>query len=332
VNVAGQEDMTMAHGSEGGRAPRVVVVGSTNVDLVVTTSRVPQRGETLVGEGFTSGFGGKGANQAVMARLAGADVTFVAALGDDANARITRENLASFGISDHWVDEIAATSSGIAQIWVEPDGANRIIIVPGANAALDPHRADDAVRTASPAVVVAQLEVPQPVSTAAFRAARDIGATTILNPAPAADLDPDLLAHTDWLIPNETEFTLLSEGGDPTQDEDLVRFASTADVRLAVTLGAGGVALVDGTHVLRLPAPAVRAVDTTGAGDAFVGAFAAALAAGVDVRAALKAGLVLASDSVTRIGAQTSYPSAATIGALLAGVASEHSDHHERPA
>jgi ribokinase len=310
--------MTSPSRGDGRAAGVVVVVGSANVDLVVTTTRVPGRGETVVGERFSSGFGGKGANQAVMAHLVGADVCFVAALGDDANARMTREHLAASGLSDAWVDEVVDVSSGIAQIWVEPDGANRIIIVPGANGALDPARAAAAVRTTLPAVVVAQLEVPQAASTAAFRAARAAGATTILNPAPAAGLDPDLLAVTDWLIPNESEFTLLSDGGDPAVDDELVRYARRADVRLAVTLGAQGVAVVSDDGVLRLPAPPVDAVDTTGAGDAFVGAFAAALAASDDVGQALRVALALASDSVTREGAQASYATRAHVAEVLA--------------
>ncbi len=306
--------------------PRIVVVGSANVDLVAFVPRMPERGETIVGDRFKSGFGGKGANQAVMAHLAGADVTFVGALGDDDNGRLTRENLAAIGMSDRWVAEATGTSSGVAQIWVEPDGANRIVIIAGANAALDPAHAIAAVERTRPAVVVAQLEVPQAVSAAAFRAAREHGGTTVLNPAPAAELDPDLLALTDWLVPNETEFAHLSGGGDASTDADLFTFARRSDLRLLVTLGAAGVALVEGDAVRRYDAPEVEAVDTTGAGDVFVGAFAAALGSGHGAQAAIVMATRLAADSVTRVGAQASFPSAERVRGLVAALASGSSD------
>jgi ribokinase len=305
---------------------RIVVVGSANIDLVVFTPRTPERGETLVGERFESGFGGKGANQAVMAHLAGAAVTFVGALGDDANARLTRENLTALGMSHDRIAEITGMSSGIAQIWVEPDGANRIVIVPGANAHVDPVRAAEAVRATRPAVVVAQLEVPQEASTAAFRAARQHEAITVLNPAPAALLHPDLVDLTDWLVPNENEFALLSDGGDAHRDADLLAYAERSGLRLLVTLGAAGIALVEEGRVVRRSAPKVGAIDTTGAGDAFVGAFAAALAEGLQVHDAVDLACIIAADSVTRAGAQGSFPSADRVRELRAGVASRGDD------
>ncbi len=306
--------------------PRIVVVGSANTDLVAFVPRVPERGETLDGDRFESGFGGKGANQAVMAHLAGADVTFVGALGDDDNGRLTRENLTAIGLSDRWVAEVAGTSSGVAQIWVEPDGTNRIVIIAGANAALDPAHAASAIELTRPAVVVAQLEVPQDVTAAAFRAACEQGATTVLNPAPAAELRSDLLLDTDWLIPNETEFARLSDGGDALKDHDLLEFARQTGVRLIVTLGGSGVVLVDDSEVVRFPAQQVEAIDTTGAGDAFVGAFAAALAAGHQVRAAIAIAMCLATDSVTRIGAQASFPSPERVEQLVSALASPSVD------
>jgi ribokinase len=301
--------------------PRILVVGSANIDLVAFVPRVPVRGETLIGDRFESGFGGKGANQAVMAHLAGADVAFVGALGDDDNGRLTRSNLAAIGMSDEWIAEVPGTSSGVAQIWVEPDGSNRIVVLAGANAALDPAHAIAAIERTRPAVVVAQLEVPQDVSAAAFLAAREQGATTVLNPAPAAELHTDLLARTDWIVPNESEFTRLSGGGDAMLDADLLAFAEQAELRLIVTLGASGVALVDGGEVVRFVAPAVDAVDSTGAGDAFVGAFAASLAAGRAVRTAIRIATCLAADSVTRVGAQTSFPQPDRVERLVAALA-----------
>lgn len=297
----------------------IVVIGSTMIDLVVYTSRVPQAGETLVGDRFEFGFGGKGANQAVMAQLLGAQVTFINRLGDDAYGALTRENLARFGIDDANVGESPGTASGVAQIWVEPDGTNRIIIVPGANDDLTPSDTERAVAASSAPIVLGQLEVPQAATAAGFRAARERGATTLLNPAPAAPLAPELLAVTDWLLPNETEFALLSGGRDPASDEDLREFAAEVGVRLLVTLGGEGVALAtpDGASVQRIAPPAVDAVDTTGAGDAFVGAFATALAAGRTEEEAIALGNLCASDSVTRPGTQKSFPDRDRVSVLL---------------
>ena len=299
--------------------PRIVVVGSANMDLVVETVRAPEAGETLLGRRFTTGFGGKGANQAVMARLAGAEVAFVACLGADAHGAQTRTELARRGIDARAVAEAVDVASGIAQIWVEDGGTNRIIVVPGANDRLDPDHVAVAVARDEATVVVGQLEVPQAATAAGFAAARARGATTLLNPAPAAALSDDLLAVTDWLVPNEGELVALG-GGDAGSDAALVAFAAATGLRLLVTLGAAGAALVraDG-GVLRAPAPPVTAVDTTGAGDAFVGTFAARLAAGDGEERALAAALRCAADSVTRLGAQSSYPDPERAARLVAG-------------
>ncbi len=287
--------------------PKIAVVGSTMIDLVAYTDRVPEAGETLVGERFAMGFGGKGANQAVMASLLGADVSMINCLGDDAYGDMTLENFASFGIDTTHVRR-APGSSGVAPIWVESDGTNRIIIVPGANHALTLAQAADAIRSLPGAsVVVGQLEIPQKVTAAGFVEARKRGATTILNPAPAAVLDGELLAVSSWLIPNEVEFAMLT-GDDASDDDALVSFARRTGVRLLVTLGADGVALVqeDGS-VTRIPAEVRDVVDTTGAGDAFVGAFAYGLAAGMSELDAITLGNICAADSVTKPGTQTSF-------------------------
>jgi ribokinase len=169
-------------------------------------------------------------------------------------------------------------------------------------------------------VVVGQLEIPQRVTTAAFLAAREVGAVTILNPAPAAALDPELVAAADWLIPNETEFAILSglEASPADDDAPLRDFAGRLAPRLLVTLGSEGAAVVgaDGA-VMRVPATPVKAVDTTGAGDAFVGAFAYGLAAGLDEVAAIRLGIACASDSVTRTGTQSSFASREDAAAIV---------------
>ena len=298
--------------------PIIAVVGSLNIDLVAYAARMPGAGETVIGDRFVMGFGGKGANQAVMAARLGARVSMVGAVGDDVYAGMTVDNLIAQGVDAAHVARVAG-SSGVAPIWVEPDGTNRIIVVPGANDEVDPAVAADAVRSLRPAVVIGQLEILQAVTVAAFRAAREVGAVTILNPAPAAALDPDLLDGADWLIPNETEFAILAglDSFDSSDDAALVAFARRIRPRLVVTLGSRGAAVVTTSgSIERVPAVPVKPLDTTGAGDAFVGAFAFGLAAGLDELAAVRLGIACSSDSVTRLGTQSSFASregAATI-------------------
>jgi ribokinase len=300
--------------------PAIAVVGSTNIDLVAYTQRIPGPGETLVGDRFEMGFGGKGANQAVMARLLGADVAMINCLGSDPYGDMTLENFASFGIDTTHIHR-ADGASGVAPIWVEPDGTNRIIIVPGANNALTPVQASDAVRSFdNVSVVVGQLEIPQTVTAAGFAAAREMGTVTILNPAPAAPLDSGLLAETTRLIPNEVEFALLA-GRPATDDQALIDFAGETGVRLLVTVGEDGAALVTKNGgILRIDTPERDALDTTGAGDAFVGAFAFGLANGMDEMDAIRLGNMCASESVTRTGTQTSFPDSSRSSQLLAEV------------
>jgi ribokinase len=292
----------------------VVVVGSTMIDMIAYVGRVPDAGETVVGDRFVQGFGGKGANQAVMARRLGASVRMVARVGDDQLGGTTIDNLAREGIDVSRVLRTAGTSSGVAPIWVEPDGTNRIIVVPGANDHLAPAEAADAVETAgSVHVVVGQFEVPQTATAAAFGAARRRGATTVLNPAPAAEVSPELLATTDWLAPNEVEFAHLARavGVDPdgpveTRGGEVAERLGTS---LVVTMGEQGALVVElGGDPLAVAAPAVTAVDTTGAGDAFVGAFAYGLGSGLRAQEAAALGCRCASLSVTRPGTQTSFP------------------------
>ena len=302
------------------RDPVIAVVGSLNIDLVSYVARVPAAGETVIGDRFQMGFGGKGANQAVMAARLGARVSMVGALGDDVYASMTFDNLQAQDVDSRHVARVAG-SSGVAAIWVEGDGQNRIIVVPGANDLVDPRVAAGAVRSlAGVRVVVGQLEIPQRVTTAAFEAAREFGAITILNPAPAAALDPALVAASDWLIPNETEFAILSglDGSPADDDQPLRDFAGRIAPRLLVTLGSRGAAVVsaDGS-VNRVAATPVQAIDTTGAGDAFVGAFAYGLAAGLDEVTAIRLGIACASDSVTRTGTQSSFASREDAAAII---------------
>src|SRR5438105_2407658 len=254
--------------------PAIAVIGSANIDLVADLDRVPAAGETVLGRRFAQHFGGKGANQAVMAARLGARVAFIGAVGDDAYGRQTLENFQAEGIDTTALATVPG-SSGLASIWVERDGTNRIVVFAGANGLVDPEAARRAVEGLDGVdVVIGQLEIPEVATIAAFRAAKARGATTVLNPAPAADLERELLGLTDWLVPNEVELAQLAERAMADADPDLATFGTTARRGLVVTLGEAGAEIVLDKRADRLPAPGVEAVDTTGAGDAFVGAFA----------------------------------------------------------
>jgi ribokinase len=314
-----------------GQSPALTVVGSTMIDLVAYAERMPERGETVVGERFEQGFGGKGANQAVMARLMGAEVAMVNAVGDDIYGQRTLANFAQYGIDTTQVQQVPG-SSGVAPIWVEPDGTNRIIIIAGANEGLSPQDGAAGVRAqARVDAVLAQFEIDQAVTTAAFDAARERGAMTILNPAPGDAISADLAAVTDWIIPNETEFATIARAADMNDDVDdpaaLAGLANALGTRLVVTLGERGAALVGTAGDVRMVATqTVSASDTTGAGDAFVGAFAYGLASGRDEADAVRLGCAIATDSVQRAGTQSSFPDAERCRSIVAGTVGPSSD------
>jgi ribokinase len=280
------------------------------IDMVAYVNKVPNAGETVIGNSFALGFGGKGANQAVMARRLGATVSMVNTLGDDVFGDTTLSNFQEQGIDVTFVSR-APGASGVAPIWVEPDGTNRIICVPGANNAMTPAEAKSALESLQGyQIVIGQLEIPQEVTIEAFKTARSFGAITILNPAPFAPISPELIAVSDWIIPNESEFAgMHPDGLEPTSDEIILQLAATLNTRFAVTLGDKGAAFTtrDG-KVHRVSAPVVTAIDTTGAGDAFVGSFSVGLAQGMAEEQAIALGCACASDSVTRLGTQSSYP------------------------
>lgn len=292
----------------------IVVVGSAMMDLTAYADVLPEPGQTLAGQLFTTGFGGKGANQAVMAAHCGAQVHFIGKLGDDVFGKAIADNFVKVGINSQFV-ETSATPNGVAHIWVDGNGENRIIIIPGANHEIEVTKAIDAINSIQDlAIVVAQCEIKQEVTLAAFKAAKARGATTILNPAPYQQLSAELLELTDWLIPNETEFREL-HGTLPSNDEILKSFRPGKNS--VVTLGSKGAVYIgaDG-QIQYAAAPQVTAIDTTGAGDAFVGSFAFALASGKDPLEAMKFGIKIASLSVTRKGAQSSYPDQTEIATL----------------
>ena len=292
----------------------IAVVGSAMMDLTAYADVLPEAGQTLAGQLFTTGFGGKGANQAVMAAHCGAEVHFIGKIGNDVFGAAIADNFVKIGIHSQYVDR-SDTPNGVAHIWVDGHGENRIIIIPGANHEIEVSRAIAAINAIPELqIVVAQCEIMQEVTTAAFKAAKARGCTTILNPAPYQQLSVELLQLTDWLIPNETEFREL-HGSLPLSDDILKSFRPGKSS--IVTLGSEGAVYISPQgEIHRVSAPRVTAVDTTGAGDSFVGSFAYSLASGKDPIAAMTFGIKVASLSVTRKGAQSSYPNQAEIATL----------------
>jgi len=291
---------------------KVVVVGSLNMDLVTRASRLPRAGETLIGQSFSTVPGGKGANQAVASARLGAEVAMIGCVGTDAYGSQLRDALRVEGI-DYGAVSTVAGSSGVALIVVDDSSQNAIVIVAGSNGELTPAslQASDAVLQAAD-VIVCQLEVPMETVGHALKRGRELGKTVILNPAPVSGpLPTEWYASIDYLIPNESEATALS--GVTVDSLDSARLAATELIKagagkVIITLGAQGVLFADGHGFEHLVAPKVKAVDTTAAGDTFVGGFAAALASGKSEAEAIRFGQVAAALSVTRDGAQPSIP------------------------
>ncbi|KAA0981142.1 ribokinase [Pseudomonas sp. ANT_J28] len=301
---------------------KVVVIGSLNMDLVTRAPRLPRGGETLIGESFATVSGGKGANQAVAAARLGAQVSMVGCVGSDAYGEELLGALLAEQIDCQAVSTVD-DSSGVALIVVDDNSQNAIVIVAGANGALTPEVIDrfDAVLRAAD-VIICQLEVPDATVGHALKRGRELGKTVILNPAPASrPLPADWYASIDYLIPNESEASALS--GLPV---DSLASAETAASRLIamgagkviITLGAQGSLFASGKGFEHFPAPKVKAVDTTAAGDTFVGGFAAALAAGKNEADAIRFGQGAAALSVTRAGAQPSIPTLSDVQAFKA--------------
>ncbi|KAF1005901.1 MAG: Ribokinase [Pseudomonas fluorescens] len=291
---------------------KVVVIGSLNMDLVTRASRLPRAGETLIGQSFFTVPGGKGANQAVASARLGAEVAMVGCVGSDAYGVQLRDALLVEGIDCQAVSSVDG-SSGVALIVVDDSSQNAIVIVAGGNGELTPQRlqAVDHVLQAAD-VIVCQLEVPMETVGQALKRGRELGKTVILNPAPASAPLPDAwYASIDYLIPNESEASALS--GIVVDSMDTARQAATQLIKagagkVIITLGSQGALFADGQGFEHLLAPKVKAVDTTAAGDTFVGGFAAALAAGKSEAQAIRFGQTAAALSVTRSGAQPSIP------------------------
>ncbi|WOH49037.1 ribokinase [Bradyrhizobium sp. sBnM-33] len=300
---------------------RVFVAGSINMDVVATADRHPKVGETVAGQAVHYFPGGKGANQAVAAAKLGAPSTLIGRLGADAFGQQLRQFLTAQGVDLALVKDTADVHTGTAVITIA-NADNTIVVVPGANALVS---ADDiAVPTlAKGDIAVSQFEIPQPTIVAFFKRARAAGATTILNPAPAIACGPELLDLVDILVLNETELGLLAQTelhdtDDPSRFvEAALRLPTASDKIICVTLGKRGVlAIVRGEPTL-IAGRAVKAVDTTGAGDCFVGALAAQLARGETIGDALEYANAAASICVQRMGAAPSMPTAAEVATVL---------------
>ncbi|MGW2636166.1 ribokinase [Streptomyces sp. NPDC001348] len=283
----------------------IAVLGSTNMDLVAYVEKAPQRGETVTGREFRTVPGGKGANQAIAAARAGATVSMIGAVGNDAFGTRLRSTLEHSGVDTDSLRTVEGPS-GTAHIVVDDEGGNAIVVIPGANGTVDHLTPGDEGVIASADALLLQLEIPLQGVLAAAEAARRHGVRTVLTPAPARPLPSGLLAATDLLVPNEYEATALTGRTDPL---DAAAALLDQVPEVVVTLGAAGsVYLARGVEPLVVPAPRVTAVDSTGAGDTFVGALAVALAEERPVREALAWAAAAAAISVQRAGASVSMP------------------------
>jgi ribokinase len=292
-------------------SPRIAVIGSANTDLTTFVDVFPRPGETVFGKNFEMGFGGKGANQAVAARLCGAEVLMVAKVGGDLFGQATIDNFASFGIDTTHVQIVEGASTGAAPILVEPNGQNRIIVVRGANnllTAADLDAAAPDLRRVD--AIILQFEIPLETVYHAVRFARAHRIRCIVNPAPAVPAQLAQLLGADLFIPNESEAEQLT--GQPVRSE-----AEAADCaaillekgfrRVVITLGARGSLVADAAGHLHIPPFPVASVDTSGAGDAFIGSLAVFLAEGIAEQEALARANLYAALSTMRIGTQKSF-------------------------
>jgi len=289
----------------------IAVVGSANVDLTTFHDAFPKPGETIFGKSFDLGFGGKGANQAVAARLCGAGVAMVAKVGTDLFGPATIKNFESLGIDTSYVSTAEGVSSGVAPIFVDPEGQNRILVVKGANDLLAPEDVDAAeplLRKAN--AIVLQFEIPLRTVYHAVQFAKDKGIRCVVNPAPAQPVDFEQLRGVDYFIPNESEAETITGKPVHTADDakDCARHLLEQGLqRVIITRGDRGCLLAGDEGTETVPPFKVESVDTTGAGDAFIGSFAVFLGEGRSEKEALRRASLYAALSTTRVGTQKSF-------------------------
>ena len=293
------------------KRPRIVVVGSANIDLVTYTDRFPKPGETIFGNSFDLGFGGKGANQAVAAKLCGAEVSMVAHVGSDLFGPATIKNFQTLGIDASHVKQIEGVSSGVAPIFVDSAGQNRIFVVKGANDTLKPadvESAADLLKSAD--CIVLQFEIPVETVYYTVQFAQKNKIRCLLNPAPAQPIDLNAIADLDYFVPNETEAETIT--GIPVRNVDDAKkcakqFVASGIRRTIITLGSNGSLLADRDGMQHIPAFVVKTVDSTGAGDAFIGSFATFLGEGMPEVDAVRQANLYAGLSTTSPGTQKSF-------------------------
>ncbi len=293
----------------------VVVVGSSNIDFTVTVDRLPQRGETLLGHGIVQSFGGKGANQAVAAARAGAQVAFLSRVGSDSNGDLIAQHLATQGLSRIVLLRDAAAQTGVAMILVDAAGDNQIVVVPGSNLHLTAADVRQHAGLFSAArVLLVQMEIPLETVQVCLRLAKHHGLLTILNPAPASVLPPEFLRMVDILTPNEREACMLTGATDSAEAARLLAREGVGTVVL--THGAEGAVVSRGKEAIHVPAFSVEAIDSTGAGDAFNGALACAMAEGLPIEVSVEMAAAAGALATTGLGAQAAMPTRADIDRL----------------
>ena len=293
------------------KRPRIAVIGSANIDLTTFSDRFPKAGETIFGQKFDLGFGGKGANQAAAARLCGAEVFMVARVGSDLFGPATIQNFQKQGIDATHVKQIEGVSSGVAPIFVEPDGQNRILVVKGANDLLKPADVDaaaDLLKTVD--CIVLQFEIPLETVYYTVSFARKNRIRCIVNPAPAQPIEMSGLAGLDYFIPNESEAEAITKMPVRTPDDAkkcAEKLLANGLSAVILTLGSNGSVLASRKSIEHIPAFPVKSVDSTGAGDAFIGSFAVFLGEGLTEREAVLRANLYAGLSTTGVGTQKSF-------------------------
>jgi ribokinase len=295
----------------------ITVLGSINLDLIGTVSRIPKPGETVPGERFATAAGGKGANQALAASRAGAAVRMAGAAGSDGFAEEALALLRSGGLDLSQLRFVDGPT-GIAMILVDRHGENVIAILPGANGAVGAAEAEAALAEQGPGdILLLQQEIPQAATGRALQLARSRGVTSILNTAPFLEDTPELARGASIVVANETEFALLQEGATGPLEDTMAEWAAANDQTVVVTLGAQGAWAVTGAELLRVPAFAVEPVDTVGAGDTFCGYLAAGLGTGLGLEDAMRRAAVAGSLACLKAGAQPAIPYATEVEEAL---------------
>ncbi|MGL4253484.1 MAG: ribokinase [Fusobacteriaceae bacterium] len=290
---------------------KIVVLGSINMDLVTFCERSPRGGETLFGKEFRQIPGGKGANQAVAMGKLGADVIMLGKVGTEGMGETLLNSMKKDGVKTDKIEKSSLTT-GIAKIIVEENGQNRILVVPGANGDVDNTYIERNIETIKNSdILVCQLEIPIESVKHAFGKAKEMGKITVLNPAPAAHLDEEIIKNSDYIIPNETELEIIT--GIKTDTLEGVKEAAASLLQkgvkgLLITLGSKGSLYIDRDREIMTPAYKVKAIDTTAAGDSFIGGFVKGISQGMEIGQAIELGTKVAAISVTRVGAQTSLP------------------------